>query len=102
MSDGVIGPALQLAGFIAFGGFLPAAIITWFFGGLWVFRLWLLMMAGTIGYLIWFFLIKEDCGGTGMEGLALVIWPVLGLGVSVGMFLGYALSTILMEFTGRA
>lgn len=95
MSDGILGPSLQLAGLIALGGFLPAALITWFFGGRWVFRLWLLIMTGIVGYLGWFFLIKEDCCGTGMEGLAFVIWPLLGLGAGVGMFLGYAVLCII-------
>ncbi|MEL6508631.1 MAG: hypothetical protein AAFQ32_02460 [Pseudomonadota bacterium] len=94
MSDGILGPSLQLAGLIALGGFLPAALITWLFGGRWVFRLWLLIMAGIAVALGWFFLIQENCCPTGMEGLALVIWPILGFGVGIGMFLGYAVGQV--------
>ena len=101
MSDGILGPTLQLASLVGLGGFVPAAIITWLFGGRWVFRLWLLNMAGIIVYLGWIFLIQENCCGTGMEGLALVIWPILGFGVGVGMFLGYAVAQIIKNDRNR-
>lgn len=87
----------MLAAFLyPFGIGLVAAIpTTWFFGGRWVFRLWVLAMIGIGLWLIWFLGFSSRCCPTGMEGLALVILPALGLTGGLGAFLGYAVTAII-------
>ncbi|MEM9392928.1 MAG: hypothetical protein AAGA38_03660 [Pseudomonadota bacterium] len=99
--DGILPQLLKFALLLAAGAGTPGALIAWFFGGRWVWRLWLVVMAGIVLWLIWFFGLSERCCPTGMEGLALFIWPLLGLGIGVGLWLGYAVATILKDGTGR-
>lgn len=93
--DGLLPQALTFAAMLCLGAAVPGGLVAWHVGGRWVWRLWLFVMAGIASYLVWFFGIKPDCCPTGMEGLALVILPLLGLGVGVGLFVGTALAALL-------
>lgn len=85
---------------LAIVGIVIGAVVTLAFGGKWVLRLWLIIMAGIVLYLLWFFFVSSACCPTGMEGLALFILPSLGLSAGVGLFLGYGIVTIFQELMG--
>jgi hypothetical protein len=58
-------------------------------------------MAGIVLWLIWFFEFNSNCCSTGMEGLALFIYPARGLGVGVGLALGCGVATIVKDLPGK-
>lgn len=93
-------PFLFAAALFMLGSTVPAALITGFLGGKWVWRLWLLIMLGIALYLLWFFTLSNQCCPTGMEGLALILWPLLGLGIGLGAFFGYAAVTVIKSLMG--
>ncbi|MFA3920368.1 hypothetical protein AB1E33_25870 [Ruegeria sp. 2012CJ15-1] len=56
---------------------LPVSLILFVLGVQWLFRVFALLCAACLIGLIWFFAISSECCPTGMEALALVIWPSL-------------------------
>jgi hypothetical protein len=78
---------------LLFMSVLPAAVISWIWGGKAVFYVCAALGFATIAFLTWIALTAVFSAG--MEGLAFVIWPALYLTVCFGAFLGYAIVRIL-------
>ena len=85
-------PELWFAAQFPLYAILIGGVITWFFGGKWVWRLWLATMLGIILYL--FFGLRVT---SGMEGMAFITIPLFGVAVGLGGFLGWALARVLKD-----
>ncbi|MEO0893165.1 MAG: hypothetical protein AAFY35_11275 [Pseudomonadota bacterium] len=75
------------------------AVVTWFLGGKWLWRLWLLAVLGLIAFI--FVGYQFVWGRTGMEGLGVVFLMLMGGIASIGTFLAYAMTTMVKEMVGK-
>ncbi|MEM9350283.1 MAG: hypothetical protein AAGA47_08480 [Pseudomonadota bacterium] len=71
---------------------MPAALITWVWGGKAVTYVCAACGLATVAFLSW--LALTGSFSTGMEGLAFVIWPLLYVTSCIGAFLGFAVVRI--------
>ena len=88
LGDIPVVPIFALAGFLAIA---PALLISIFFGARGVVAAILLIAVVAAGYLLWFATLSDRSNWTGMEGIALVVVPVMVLAAGVCGAFGYAL-----------
>lgn len=72
---------------------IPAAIVSWFWGGRGVFYVCVSLGLLTVAFLTWFAFTASF--STGLESLVFIIWPLFYLAACVGAFVGYATIRIL-------